>query len=387
MYLLNLLIILISLSSIILSIIYFFTNRGHQSPSPPPPATFHPRINGEITTGKKVLLFDVYDLNTKIMSECIHNNKYNVNIGKNYTAQENIDYKNTKIKINGRDVDITKPLTTSNKKLPVIIYFQPEGDYGLSGQGPHDYSALKSSLNFIIINKKAAIVFLYPDPNDIWYYMNNGVNYDFDCSKAETAGVDVYCWNSTTNPDKAYLQKTIALLQKHNDLDLDHTVLLGYSAGAQMVSNAIGEFPFLTTLGQGGKPFPEIKAAFMIGGGSQYCYAYEYIDSPPEIFLPCHNKILQCCPQNTTEKNFMSDKESPPKLSSNEHPPTFLFQTEKDEYADSNASNYYFNSCIKFDFKCGKFITKGSTYHGLVKNQMIIFINLILFYLTGDSCN
>lgn len=52
-----------------------------------------------------------------------------------------------------------------------------------------------------------------------------------------------------------------------------------------MVSNAIGEFLLLKTISN--KPFSNIKAAFMIAGSSQYCYAYKDVNNPPDIFLPC----------------------------------------------------------------------------------------------------
>ena len=295
-------------------------------------------------------------------------NKNDIHENKNYIG----NYNNTTIPINQRKIDITKP-KNFNSKLPVVLYFQPSGDYGITGGGDKDKSALKSSLNYLI-NKNICIVFLYPDPNDTWYAMNDGVNYNFNCINDLSNGIS--CWNSKDNPDLPYLQKTMDNLYSDKDLDLNKMVVIGYSAGAQMVSNAIGEFPLLKTISN--KPFPDIKAAFMIAGGSQYCYAYKDVNNPPDIFLPCIDKKTRlCCPRDTTEKNFMTGS----KLSNDKHPPTFLFQTENDGWADPNASNHYFNSCKKFNLKCGKIIAKNQTNHGLVRNQMKIFINLILFYL------
>lgn len=294
-------------------------------------------------------------------------NKNDINDNENYIG----NYTNKTILINKRKVDITKPKSFNNK-LPIILYFQPSSDYGITGSGDKDKSALKSSLNYLI-NKNISIVFLYPDPNDTWYSMNDGVNYNFNCINDLSNGIT--CWNSKDNPDLSYLQKTIDILYSDKDLDLNKMVVIGYSAGAQMVSNAIGEFPLLKTLSN--KSFPNIKAAFIIAGGSQYCYAYKDVNNPPDIFLPCiDKKIRLCCPRDTTEKNFMTGK-----LNNDKHPPTFLFQTENDGWADPNASNHYFDSCKKFNLKCGKIISKNQTNHGLVRNQMKIFINLILFYL------
>lgn len=294
-------------------------------------------------------------------------NKNDIDENKNYIG----NYNNKTIQINKRKVEITKPKSFNNK-LPVILYFQPSGDYGITGSGDKDKSALKSSLNYLI-NKNISIVFLYPDQNDTWYAMNDGVNYNFKCINDLSNGIT--CWNSKDNPDLPYLQKMMDILYSDKDLDLNKMVVIGYSAGAQMVSNAIGEFPLLKTLSN--KSFPNIKAAFIIAGGSQYCYAYKDINNPPDIFLPCIDKKTRfCCPRDTTEKNFMTGK-----LSNDKHPPTFLFQTENDGWADPNASNHYFDSCKKFNLKCGKIIAKNQTNHGLVRNQMKIFINLILFYL------
>lgn len=299
----------------------------------------------------------------------IFNINNDIDVNKNYVG----DYINKTVQINNnRKVDITKP-RCFNKKLPVVLFFQPSGDFGITGSGDKDKSALKSSFNYLI-NKNICIVFLYPDPDDTWYYMNdNNFNDSFTCKNDIPNGIS--CWNSSDNPDLRYLQKTMDILYTDKDLDLNKMVIIGYSAGAQMVSNAIGEFPLLKTLSN--KSFPNIKAAFIIAGGSQYCYAYKDVNNPPDIFLPCIDKKTRlCCPRDTTEKNFMTGK-----CSSDIHPPTFLFQTENDAWADPNASNHYFDSCKKFNLKCGKIIAKNQTNHGLVRNQMKIFINLILFYL------
>lgn len=50
---------------------------------------------------------------------------------------------------------ITKP-KNFNSKLPVVLYFQSSSDYGITGGGDKDKSALKSSLNYLI-NKNISI--------------------------------------------------------------------------------------------------------------------------------------------------------------------------------------------------------------------------------------
>lgn len=151
-------------------------------------------------------------------------NKNDIHENKNYIG----NYNNKTIHINERKVDITKP-KNFNSKLSVILYFQPSGDDGITGGGDKDKSALKSSLNYLI-NKNICIVFLYPDPNDTWYSMNDGVNYNFNCINDLSNGIS--CWNSKDNPDLPYLQKTMDILYSDKDLDLNKMVVIGYSAGA-----------------------------------------------------------------------------------------------------------------------------------------------------------
>ena len=46
-----------------------------------------------------------------------------------------------------------------------------------------------------------------------------------------------------SNPDKGYLDTVMHTLYSHKHIDYDNMVLLGYSAGAQMVSAALSIFP------------------------------------------------------------------------------------------------------------------------------------------------
>merc|ERR1711982_101962 len=104
-----------------------------------------------------------------------------------------------------------------------------------------------------------------------------------------------------------------------------------------MVSRSINNFPTMrTTVSK--QPFPKIKAAIMIAGGSYFCYSYW--DTPPANFLPCTDPDKAgCCPHNQTEASFDNGL-----ISWEEHPPVLLLQTEHDDFADPQASKFYYDT-------------------------------------------
>ena len=292
--------------------------------------------------------------------------KDNFTVNKTTKHTTDVPFKKYFTKENRR-YDILKPENVNN--LPVLIYFQPEGDYGIIGEDHTDNSALKQSLNILASTKKLCIVFLYPNPNDMWYWMEDAVNYDFNCESTyslnNTSG-GIACFTKGC-PDDLYLSQVHDHLKTDSTLNLKKLAVIGYSAGAQMASLAISKFKELG--------FPDITVAVLIAGGVQYCYAYT--NNVPDVFKPCKNKNIGCCPYNTLERSYM-DKTY--KMSS--HPPTFLFQTENDNWADQNASINYYNSAVKFGVQTGKMIALNSSYHGLVYVQANAFINIIKRYLS-----
>ena len=166
------------------------------------------------------------------------------------------------------------------------------------------------------------------------------------------------CWNSPQNPDRPYLQQIFADLYDWNNkgsgnpfaLEYDACCLMGYSVGSTMVSRCINEFPSLRTTNQ--HPFPCIRAAVMVSGGSMHCYQFcnggeldktnrgyggPLCDQQAAPYTPCFdNQIRGCCPKGLTEPNYDTGK-----LHWANHPPVILLQSLYDENADPNASTYY----------------------------------------------
>ena len=295
--------------------------------------------------------------------------KNNFIVNKTTKHTTNVPFKKYFTKENRR-YDILKPEGVNN--LPILIYFQPARDYGIIGEGNKDNSALKQSLNILASTKKLCIIFLYPNPNDMWFWMEDGVNYDFKCkstySLTNTNG-GIACFEKGC-PDDLYLSQIRDNIINDKSLNINKLAVIGYSAGAQMASFAISKFKELG--------FPDIIVAILIAGGVQYCYAY-YPNNLPKIFKPCKNKNIGCCPYNTLERSYMDGT-----YQMSEHPPTFLFQTENDFWADQNASINYYNSAVKFGVPTGKMIALNSNYHGLVYVQANAFINIIKRYLNID---
>merc|ERR1712192_38242 len=174
---------------------------------------------------------------------------------------------------------------------------------------------------------------------DILFYTPNEHHPEHSCN------ADYYykfCWNNTDNPDVGFHKALFAKIHDNSlvqgvKLDSSRMGMVGYSTGAQMVSRAINNYPYLQTAA--GVPFPEIKAALIIAGGSYHCYSYDDLDKEPPNYLPCPfgNKV-GCCPTNETESVYDYGKRD-----WNLHPPTLLLQAKNDCYAAWDASKHYYS--------------------------------------------
>ena len=123
-------------------------------------------------------------------------------------------------------------------------------------------------------------------------------------------------------------------------------------------------------------PYPNINGAFMIGGGSQYCY----MDAgsghrAPSPMGKCGNSGWDCCPYNATEKIYMEGT-----LPYEQHPPVVVFQTEKDSSAAHDASIKYYNTAAAYNFPAVLVTAKGN-YHGLVEEQSYIMAKMIQHFV------
>jgi hypothetical protein len=245
-------------------------------------------------------------------------------------------------------------------------------------------------LNWAVSYLGMAVVNLKPDPEDAWFWYEDYLfsdGYDFHC---DTDSVSAMCWNNGSNPDKAYLDTVMHTLHSHSHIDYDNMVLLGYSAGAQMVSAAMSLFPtqsihkYQSTieyenveyLTEESIPYPNINGAFMIGGGSQYCY----MDAgsghrAPSPMGKCGNSGYNCCPYNATEKIYMEGA-----LPYDMHPPVVLLQTENDVNAAHDASIKYYNTAAAYNFPAVLVTAKGH-YHGLVEEQAYIMAKMIQHFM------
>ena len=246
-------------------------------------------------------------------------------------------------------------------------------------------------LNWAVNHLGMAVVNLYPDPDDSWmwyqdYLFSDG--YDFQCDTSHA--IDNMCWNNGNNPDKAYLDTVMYTLLSHRHIDYDNMVLNGYSAGAQMVSAAMSIFPTelihsyqstqenqkKTSVPSSIVKYPKISGAFMIGGGSQYCY----MDAGSGLRAPspmgqCGNSGYDCCPYNATEKIYMEGT-----LPYEQHPPVVMFQTQKDSNAAHDASIKYYNTAAAYNFPAVLVTAKGK-YHGLVEEQSYIMAKMIQHFV------
>jgi hypothetical protein len=187
-----------------------------------------------------------------------------------------------------------------------------------------------------------------------WFYI--------DCDEtplkfSDASNPDNLCFDNGQNPDSLILSNVFDKIHKGviKDIDYDRIGWFGYSAGAQFVSHIIEKTPYLTTLD--GNEYPIPRFAILSGGGSYGCYSYGYTgndkDLVPPNFLPCKDKKLGCCPHNYAEKSFgysfhkhngdvFDMRRGTRPIES--HPPTLLLQTSNDNYADQNASKFYYKS-------------------------------------------
>jgi len=231
-----------------------------------------------------------------------------------------------------REIRIAVPRGTTTPR-PYVLYFQPSGDYGMKGGGLLDFSALKSVLH-TLVSQGIVIVFLSAYTDDTYFCMVDGGGYDFNCNATK----DTTCWS--TGKDKTYLDAAMLIINKFSSVSYDDMIVLGYSAGAQMVSLAVDKFPDMRvseTL-----RYPNIRGAILVAGGSQFCYAYEYNTDRtklPAPFQECIDpKIRLCCPKGVTEQRFVDARNCASR------PPTLLCQTKNDSFADPNASIYYYET-------------------------------------------
>lgn len=239
-------------------------------------------------------------------------------------------------------------------KFPYVLYFQPAGDHGMIGQNSDDNSSLKHVMNNLI-DLGIAIVFLVPFQDDTYYCMVDGGGYEFQCNNTP----NTQCWEGSI--DHEYLVETMHLIYHHAFLDFDRIMVIGYSAGAQMTSLAMDKFPSSKF---DNISFPTIKGAVIIAGGSQFCYAYDASQKLPIPFEPCIDpKYRLCCPRRVVEESYRGKK------SCASHPPTLLCQTENDNWADPNASVFYFEEMKRCGGKAALIRTNGS-YHGLTSAQI-----------------
>ena len=233
------------------------------------------------------------------------------------------------------------------------------------------------------------------------YSFPKDMPYDFRCK--DDIDVGYMCWDQGKNPDLPYLQTVMKAIHEHSAIDFHNMVSMGYSAGAQMVSASLSLFPNLTFTDSFNNAvrFPYPKAAFMIAGGSQYCYAYnpkdgDYLHAPPP-YQPCQAPpkgcggsggagagakkkcVWNCCPVNSTERAYMDGT-----LSYNNHPPVILLQTEMDHFASPLASRRYYDVAVTEDFPATRIVGSGY-YHGLIQEQEVLFARLVHHYLTRKT--
>ena len=86
--------------------------------------------------------------------------------------------------------------------------------------------------------------------------------------------------------DRQFIEALLAFManpqQQGVKFDLHNIHMFGYSAGANMVSRMINEFPSLkyTLDNKTYTSFPPIKAAELLAGGSYHCYADNTLTCP-----------------------------------------------------------------------------------------------------------
>lgn len=172
----------------------------------------------------------------------------------------------------------------------------------------------------------------------------------------DTTDVQSACWNRGENVDADALRRLFDRIRTNSSalwaaewgrlgrgkqrLDYGRCAVAGYSVGAATAARLCDEFPRLRTLS--GAPFPKIRAAVLLAGGSFFCYDYpggEH-DGPkkvPAAFYPCGAPDIGCCPTHCANINFAGGR--PPW---GQYPPTLLLQSEQDVYASWEATSKLF---------------------------------------------
>ena len=203
------------------------------------------------------------------------------------------------------------------------------------------------------------------------------------------------CYNDGDNPDFEIFNlifDDIHDKRKYlDDIDYSRIGLWGYSVGAQMVSRCIQSFPGKKTKKE--NPYPAVKYGVMVAGGSYGCYDYKgmYVDptlDPPQNCLPCKTpQPIGCCPHNYTEAYYGKVEYTSPDgtdypavpgtLDMSNHPAVLLLQSKNDEWADANASKYYYDlvsqgggKVWKNAYPATKPKTRRGNRHGIYKDQV-----------------
>ena len=337
----------------------------------------------------------------KLLNQSINNTKYTLKESDavSFKQYEWVWFTPTKPK--SRKTYIAIPTKSLPKNgFPFVLYFQPEGDEGIlpsiSSPGEHDKDpSLKKTL-IKLCELGIAVVMVLVDPNapygDTYYIMEDGGGYNWNPQKKEYSDKCPYdnesiytCWNSPNGKlEKQYLEDLFTYLSTNKSIDLSKMVLLGYSAGSQMVSLAIDQFPSLK-YDNNNKNFPTILAGVMIAGGSQYCYAYNTdihdTKSLPVPFKNCPDPVCRfCCPENITEKRFLTKAVGGSGDSYSKHPPMLLCQTINDKYADTHAAFNYYETMIKNNGEAAIVIGDGNN-HGLISCQISPVLAFISYYI------
>ena len=171
-------------------------------------------------------------------------------------------------------------------------------------------------------------------------------------------------------------------------LDYNRVGFIGYSVGSQMTSRCINDFYNLKTINN--IPFPKIKVAMMVSGGSLECYKYcdgetytkdtcNLQNNDPVLTFKddCNNKTSNtgCCPIDYAEPNYHNGT-----LNWGDHPPVILVQNKCDVYADPNASLFYYNA-LKKNNVITELITGAGSSHNLFPSAIIPSFNFLTKYL------